>query len=1004
MMTPEPPKVVPTTEMTTTTAAPTTTTEATTTQQPTTTEEPTTTEPTTTPVPTTTTTEPTTTTIKTTTTTVKTTTTTLATTTTKKATTTTRKPTTTTRRTTTTKKPTTTIPPTTTPDPSDSRYSATTSLHLPDLSSTGLPVRPDGPVPPSSDSPPGFGEAADFAENLHPPEKACLKVPDLGSNQNKEEERCWKNPAHCKRGFSASVFAKLIFNRGDEGDRYLFSTGGSAEGVPGVAVWRRGISLHGLVSTGEGVWTTHVTGLLLNDTWGNVAITWSHEDGLELYVNGRREARVRYPEPVPPPPRPPLKPLLLTVGCRRRGGGKFADFTKGKLDEFAAWMHRVPPHNASFFLGGMVCNPPKHPMKCSKDIKTLLDQLDTMDLSQTDTAMSTIMHIAEVATAASAAIGDEEDGVDEEERRRRRKEHLRTLVAVVKKLVDKTSGPLNPGLEADDMAALLRMQEMVSGVLSGDKQDLWKELAAEGEDVSSLVSSVRGWSVSKLHESRKGDKNVDLMQVSDTVVSRSLKSPPGDLKRVPYLYFPDYGSKNEWRGPWGVPGDQLRVPTAAFPGGEESISIQSMYYKSYHKLAPTRNSFTGANSSGVFVDSRVLSFDVRPSYDAGVLASDPVIVRLEHQIEKENLLRGTTSAEEVEGPKIASRECVRWSDTLEIPESKLVGGWVSEGCVRLNSTPTYTTCSCDGLGQFALLALPPVPKAYVEPEDEPWVFVARGFGYTISVLLLVAYISAIALRPTLHDQFHMIRLNLSVAAVGTMLAFFTVDFKRHDPESCRVLSGMIHYLYLCVGCWVAILTHALFKGFIKGVVDGRTVVYMLLGWGLPLMWVGVIVASTPSYGYENRCMVGPSRALRCSLACPLFLISIGALAWSVIICCNLTTPQIKRKEVVDELNACTKMLCLCSLCLCVVWVPGLVAWLEMDTLNLRGWRNLFQVANAWLGAYIVLFLGLGSNHFRYAVLEKYVKYLNKIFRSNEIRPSYMDYTNGYRFEYRNYYH
>ncbi|GFW06820.1 retrovirus-related Pol polyprotein from transposon 17.6 [Trichonephila clavipes] len=241
----------------------------------------------------------------------------------------------------------------------------------------------------------------------------------------------------------------------------------------------------------------------------------------------------------------------------------------------------------------------------------------------------------------------------------------------------------------------------------------------------------------------------------------------------------------------------------------------------------------GLNATGVFLDSRVISFGVKPTYDKDALISDPVIIFLEHQWE------------------IESRECVRWSDTLEIPESVKVGGWTAEGCTRVNSTEFYTTCSCDSLGMFALLALPPVPKD-----------------------TLNSHRAASPLMRSLHDQFHIIRLNLSIAAVATMLSFFSVDFKRHDWEACRVLSGFIHYFYLSLGCWICILTHALFKGFIKGVVDGRVRFYLLVGWGLPLVWVGVVVASTPSYGYEDRCMVGPSRTLRCSLACPLFFISV----------------------------------------------------------------------------------------------------------------------------------
>ncbi|CAL1281246.1 unnamed protein product [Larinioides sclopetarius] len=156
---------------------------------------------------------------------------------------------------------------------------------------------------------------------------------------------------------------------------------------------------------------------------------------------------------------------------------------------------------------------------------------------------------------------------------------------------------------------------------------------------------------------------------------------------------------------------------------------------------------------------------------------------------------------------------------------------------------------------------------------------------------------------------------------------------------------------------------------------------------LPLIWVGIVVASTPNYGYEDRCMVGPTRALRCSLACPLFFISVASLIWSVVICCNLTTPQIKREEVVKELNCSTKMLCFLSMAFTGIWIPGLVAWLELDKVNLRGWRKLFQIFNSWMGVCIVLLLGVGSRHFRNAVLLKYINYLKKLFHITTNEPN-----------------
>jgi len=43
--------------------------------------------------------------------------------------------------------------------------------------------------------------------------------------------------------------------------------------------------------------------------------------------------------------------------------------------------------------------------------------------------------------------------------------------------------------------------------------------------------------------------------------------------------------------------------------------------------------FRGSNVSGVFLDSRIMSFEVKPSYNKEVLASDPVIIFLEHFLE-----------------------------------------------------------------------------------------------------------------------------------------------------------------------------------------------------------------------------------------------------------------------------------------------------------------------------------------------------------------------------------
>ncbi|GIX89329.1 uncharacterized protein CEXT_804411 [Caerostris extrusa] len=178
----------------------------------------------------------------------------------------------------------------------------------------------------------GSDTSADFGDNEAKPERSCLKLSDLtktvkGKSSEEEHNKCWRNPINCKHGFSASIFGKLIFDRKDDSKRYLFSTGNLVTIISlksgrrryrrcsGVAVYYKGIYLYAVVSTGEKLWSVYVAGLVLNDTWSNVAFTWSQQDGLDLYINGKRKAFVKYPESLPQPLRQPLKPLQLTVGA-----------------------------------------------------------------------------------------------------------------------------------------------------------------------------------------------------------------------------------------------------------------------------------------------------------------------------------------------------------------------------------------------------------------------------------------------------------------------------------------------------------------------------------------------------------------------------------------------------------------------------------------------------------------------------------------------------------------
>ncbi|XP_022242130.1 uncharacterized protein LOC111085867, partial [Limulus polyphemus] len=179
-------------------------------------------------------------------------------------------------------------------------------------------------------------------------EESCLKFENF---EHEGDEDCWKNPSNCNKGVSLSIWERISFQRNDSTRRYILSTGGKNEGIPGISLYYEGITLHALVSTGEEKWYTYATGHLRNDTWNNIGIRWSPQSGLHVYVDAIHKAYVVYPEKTSGSVSSFTK-TQLTIGCSRQEEAVYVDYATGELDEFAAWMWKLETNEIAYFLGG----------------------------------------------------------------------------------------------------------------------------------------------------------------------------------------------------------------------------------------------------------------------------------------------------------------------------------------------------------------------------------------------------------------------------------------------------------------------------------------------------------------------------------------------------------------------------------------------------------------------------------------------------------------------------
>ncbi|XP_023228932.1 adhesion G-protein coupled receptor D1-like, partial [Centruroides sculpturatus] len=889
-------------------------------------------------------------------------------------TTTTLQPTTTTTTlqptTTTTTKPTTTTTLAPTEPPADTKYKSTTNVHFSDLIKNSKLVNANRP-PGSINGPVGFGWGANFTKNLEN-EEICLKIDSF----QHEDEKCWLNPLHCVNGISISIWAKISYIRTDDVPRFILSTGGYDDGSPGLSIYYKGIYLYGVVCTGNDTWVAFGAGLTRNYTWNNIGIIWSKSKGLGLYVNSKRVAYVVYPEKSTA--KESITPPLLTIGCRRNDSSTFIGYSYGEYDELAIWKKALDDKSTDYFLGGTSCDPDLHPLSCETNTDLLLSKFNEVNLNDPVALGKSLKHLNKVSailkqpSSSSGNLTDSEKS-EKDEKDGKKSKTLQNLVKLLKKIL-KSTGDSTEKKFSQTRSLIQEVENLLSNLFSPSEIDSWKDFQKNDEEATKLVNDYHNWLMKKLSQVNEDNTPVDEDYASDNIVTSVKKMKLFELMEGNgrYIYYPNYFNQSDVEILWNDTTDYIRIPTAIFGSkNDSSINILSTIYDTFHKIAPLQNSVTGRETDLVYLDSRVINYYVNP-YDKSFLLKDPIVVYLEHEqnrILSRQLLSENTQI--IPKSKIHKRFCVRWDPLMKFKRSSLRGGWSTEECEELFTRDDSTKCHCKELGMFAILTVLEKPFLYLLEDSRPesqWLRIVKWIGYEVSAVLLIIYIFLIIIRKSLHDQFHLIRLNTSISALAALISFFCIDFKWQDRASCRVLSGFAHFFYMALATWLVVEAHALFAAIIMGAVGGRIICYLLIGWGIPAILLGTFIGMYSNYGEDYRCLAGPTTEMRWSFVGPILGIAGLALLWSMITICNLNTPAITVGAAVEELGAATRGLFSVSFVFEVTWVFGKLAFVDINVHNTHSFDYLFQILNSFLGVFIVFLMGFGSRHFRYGAI------------------------------------
>ncbi|XP_076146330.1 adhesion G protein-coupled receptor E3-like [Alosa pseudoharengus] len=223
--------------------------------------------------------------------------------------------------------------------------------------------------------------------------------------------------------------------------------------------------------------------------------------------------------------------------------------------------------------------------------------------------------------------------------------------------------------------------------------------------------------------------------------------------------------------------------------------------------------------------------------------------------------------------------CVYWSE----------GAWVTNGCSASESNSTHTVCSCSHLSTFALIM-----QTNPNTESDPVVEALSAFFVLVGLVFLTLAVLTFALCRRNSRVSNMARLNLSVCLLlaHALFLFTQTALRLIQPHRvlCKLLAGVLHFLFLCCFVWMsteAVLLFLSVRKLRQIKAKDRTGPHwrykLLIGYGIPLVIVSVSAMAMPDGHGSEKCWLVTEKGFNWSFLGPVCLILTGNIVLFIII-------------------------------------------------------------------------------------------------------------------------
>ncbi|XP_041262659.1 adhesion G-protein coupled receptor D2 [Onychostruthus taczanowskii] len=314
--------------------------------------------------------------------------------------------------------------------------------------------------------------------------------------------------------------------------------------------------------------------------------------------------------------------------------------------------------------------------------------------------------------------------------------------------------------------------------------------------------------------------------------------------------------------------------------------------------------------------------------------------------------------------------CAFWNFSLS-PDAG--GMWSTAGCSVAKSLPDSTACFCNHTTNFAILLQVYEMERTTKEEFTLQTLTFIGCGVSFCALIVTFILFLVVGVPK--SERTTVHKNLILAlAAGEALLMFS-ELAKPSQVLCFMVTAFLHLFFMAAFSWMLVEGLLLWSKVVAvNMSEGRRMkFYYVTGWGLPVLIVGVTLATSfNKYVAANHCWLNVQTNVIWAFVGPvLFILAVNSLVLLRVVTvtvasarrrCKMLTPNCSlESQIGTQIWATAKPVLVLLPVLGLTWLCGLLVHLSIV------WAYVFIVLNSLQGLYIFLVYAVYNSEVRNAI-------------------------------------